>query len=728
MSAGTPGAGASTTAQGLEDWLEALLRVARYYECPFSEEHARSLVAWVGDAEPDADQLTALARKLGLELAESPGRRVLDRLDAWQLPLLVELEGGHVGVVDGVTHDGDAWQVAWSGEGDVRSALVTADLQARVQRVFVVRPLRNQADPRIDEYIQPYRQHWFRGIVFQDLRPYGSVFLASLLANVLALAGLVFAMQVYDRVIPAESFPTLYVLFTGVVLALLFEFVMRVARLRIIDVLGKDADIRISDRVFGHAVRIRNSERPRSTGSFIAQLRELERVRDFMTSTTVSVLADMPFFILFLVVFWYIAGSLVLVPALALVVLVLPGLLLQGRLRRLANEAMREASRRNGMLVESIQGGDDLKLLQAEPRFQNQWNHYNAVTTEVNLRQRLLTNSLTTWGQTVQTGSFAVVILFGAPMVMTGDLTTGALVAASILASRMLVPMAQINQVLNRWQQARVALQGLDGVMQRPLDYPDGERRVHRAQLSGHYQIERAKLIYSRDDPRPALTIGRMEIKPGERIAVIGRSGAGKSTLLQGLAGLLDAAEGEVLLDGIHLGHLDPADVRRDVGLVAQSGRLFHGSLRENLTLGAPGASDDEILRVLKRIGALDLLKRVPDGLDYMVNEGGTGLSGGQRQAVLLARVLLRHPTVLLLDEPTTGMDDRAEAAVIADLARLPAGNTLIVASHRRNVLKLVDRVIVIDAGRVVMDDTRDRVLAKLAQLNEGDARGGAQG
>ncbi|WP_019589479.1 MULTISPECIES: type I secretion system permease/ATPase [unclassified Thioalkalivibrio] len=721
-------AGASATAQGLEEWLEALLHVARYYECPFSEEHARSLVAWAGDAEPDASQLAALARQMGLELAESPDRRVLDRLDAWKLPLLVELEGGDVGVVDGITHDSSAWQVAWAGEGDVRSALVTEALQAEVRRVFVVRPLRNQADSRIDEYIKPYRQDWFRGIVFRDLRPYGHVFVASLLANVLALAGLVFAMQVYDRVIPAESFPTLYVLFGGVVLALLFEFAMRVARLRIIDVLGKDADVRISDRVFGHALRIRNSERPRSTGSFIAQLRELERVRDFMTSTTVSVLADMPFFLLFLVVFWYIAGSLVLVPALALVALVLPGLLLQGRLSRLANEAMREASRRNGMLVESIQGGDDIKTLQAEPRFQNQWNHYNAVTTEVNLRQRLLTNSLTAWGQTVQTGSFAVVILFGAPMVMSGDLTTGALVAASILASRMLVPMAQINQVLNRWQQARVALKGLDGVMRRSVDYPEGERRVHRSLLRGHYQLERTKLIYSREDPRPALTIGRLEIQPGERVAVIGRSGAGKSTLLQGLAGLLDAAEGEVMLDGVHLAHLDPADVRRDVGLVSQSARLFHGSLRENLTLGAPGATDDEILRVLGRIGARDLLKRVPDGLDYMVSEGGAGLSGGQRQAIVLARVLLRRPSVLLLDEPTTGMDDRAEAAVIGDLAHLPPGNTLVVASHRRNVLNLVDRVIVIDAGRVVADDERDRVLAKLRQGNDVAARDEAQG
>ncbi len=541
--------------------------------------------------------------------------------------------------------------------------------------------------------------------------------LASLVANLLGLAGVLFSMQVYDRVIPAESLPTLYVLFGGVLLAVLFDFTLRIMRLRITDLLGKRADLRISDLVYGHALRLRNSVRPKSTGTFISQLRELEQVRDLITSSTATALADLPFFLLFLFIFYLIGGPLVAIPVVALIVMLLPGLLYQRKLARLANANMRESALRNAMLVESVQGLDDIKALQAEQRFQEQWNHYNATTADTALKLRSLTNGLVTWTQNVQTAVFAVVIVFGAPMVIAGDLTTGSLVAASMLASRMMAPMAQLNHVLTRWQQAKVALKGLNALMELPVDHPEGSKRVHLPAIHGDFQLKDATFRYSADGPA-ALQVAELRIRPGEHIAVLGRNGAGKSTLLQALAGAMDLATGEVTLDGIAMAHIDPADLRRDVGLLPQHARLFHGTLRDNLVLGAGRASDQELLAALSLTGALDFVRRLPKGLDHLILEGGLGLSGGQRQSLLLSRLLLRQPHVLLLDEPTAALDDVTERRLLDDLMLWSQGRTLIMATHRLSVLQRVERIIVVDNGRLVIDAPREVALARLKQPN----------
>ena len=571
-------------------------------------------------------------------------------------------------------------------------------------------------DARIDDYIKTYEKDWFRNIVLRDLRPYSYVMLASLVTSVLGLAGVLFSMQVYDRVIPAESMPTLYVLFGGVVLALVFDLMMRLTRVRITDMLGKRADLRVSDLVFGHAIRLRNSVRPKSTGSFISQIKELEQVRDLITSSTATALADLPFFLLFLVIFWFIAGPLVAIPILAVVLMVVPGLMSQKKLARMANESMRESSLRSAMLVETIQGLDDIKSLQAEQRFQQQWNHYNASCADANLRLRMLTNSLVSWSNTVQGSVFAVVVVFGAPMVMASDMTTGSLVAASILSSRMMAPMAQLTHVLTRWQQAKVALQSLNQIMQLPVDHADGSKRVHLPVVRGDYALNQAAFQYSSDSPAPALTVEDLKIQPGERIAVLGRNGAGKSTLLQALAGMLDLKEGSISLDGVALGHIDPADVRRDVGLLTQNSRLFHGTLRDNLILGAPHATDSEILNALALTGAAEFVSKFADGMDHLILEGGLGLSGGQRQALLLSRLFIRQPHIVLLDEPTASLDEASERNLIQNLDKWAGHRTLIIATHRMSVLSLVNRIIVVDNGRIVVDDSKDNAIARLSK------------
>lgn len=693
----------------LEGWLEAIFVVAGHYHLDVSRERLRVTASWNSRKQLQASVREA-ARQAGLQLRWVKPR--LEGITSWRLPIAVQLQNGQVGVI--TTISDQEWQLAFSGDEGLETTLSLDELRASVTAVALMRPIRSAPDERVDQYIKPVERHWLRAIVFADLRPYAHILVASLVSNLMALAGIIFSMQVYDRVIPAQSEATLYVLFGGVMLAITLAWVMRRARVTIIDILGKRADLRISDRVFGHALRLRNTVRPKSTGTFVSQVREVESVRDMLTSTTVAIMADLPFFLLFCFIFWYIAGSLVWVPLAAFVLLVVPSLLVQGRLRALAQASMRESSLRSSMLVETVQGIEDIKLLQAEPRFQNQWNHYTAIEAESGLKLRKLINDLNNWSQTVQGAAFAVVVFFGAPMVMTGDLSTGVLVAASILSSRMLAPLSGLTQVLNRWQQARLAAEGLDQLMKLPVDHaPDGTR-VHRPVLQGHYELQQA--LFSYDGQTPALRIKKLEIRPGERVGVLGRNGSGKSTLLQALSGMLEPQMGTALLDGVPLAHIDPADVRRDVGLLTQNARLFFGTVRENLQLGSPHATGEELVAALKAAGAWQFVQRLPMGLDYPVTEGGLGLSGGQRQSLLLARLLLRQPVMILLDEPTASLDDATERGVITQLKDLAPGRGLVVATHRPAVLDAVDRVIVLEGGAVAMDGSRDEILAKLRQ------------
>ncbi len=443
------------------------------------------------------DVLRQMARQAGLTIKFAHYDPTT--LTQWRTPLVVQLKDGQVGIIQ-VLGDDEQIGIAYSGDLGLQSSIDRQTLLDNALRTVILRPARPVSDVRTNDYIKPYDEHWFRKIVLRDLRPYGHVMLASLVANVLGLGGVLFSMQVYDRVIPAESLPTLYVLFGGVLLAIVFDFIMRIMRMKITDLLGKRADLRVSDLVFGHALRLRNSARPKSTGSFISQLRELESLRDLITSSTATALADLPFFLIFLVVFYLIGGPLVLIPLCALVAMVVPGLLAQRKLARLANESMRESALRNAMLVETVQGMDDIKSLQAEQRFQQQWNHYNAVAADSSLRLRTLTNGLVAWTQNVQSAVFAIVIVFGAPMVIAGDLTTGSLVAASILASRMMAPVSQLTHVLTRWQQAKVALEGLNRLMLL--------RRALRAQAR-QLQIQRGIAHPGADRQRPDHRTGR---------------------------------------------------------------------------------------------------------------------------------------------------------------------------------------------------------------------------
>ncbi|WP_277559215.1 type I secretion system permease/ATPase [Acinetobacter beijerinckii] len=704
-----------------QPWLQAVLTVAKHYRIEPSEERVRLQLDWNQNQNLD-EILLLMTRQVGLNLRKVKFSN--DVVNPWRLPVIVELNDGQVGVIDKADAEGNV-SIQLSGDQGLSQKFAVGALKHIVKSIYVLRPEKSVPDARIDEYIKPYEQSWFWSIVLQDWKRYIDIMFASLMANILALATIIFSMQVYDRVVPSQSIPTLWVLAGGVLIAAIFEFILRVSRVYLSDIIGKRADLRISDRVFGHALRIKNSERSKSTGTFISQIRELEGVRDLVTSTTMGAIADLPFFFLFLIIFAIIGGNLFWVMLVVVPLMILPGILVQKKLAELAQEGMRESSIRNAILVEAVQGIEDIKLLRAESRFQNQWNHMNEVSADISMQQRKIVGVLTAWTQKIQGLTYAAVILVGCFAVMEGEMTTGALVACSILSSRMLAPISQITGILGRLQQAKVAKKSLDELMQKAVDQPDQAHLVHKEVLNGDYELKNVMFQYTEDDPRPSLAIRHLKIKAGEKIAILGRNGAGKSTLLQILSAMQFPSNGTVHLDGLDISLIDPADVRRDMGLLNQNAQLFYGTIRENLTLGAPLARDEDILKVLKVTGALGFVQEKKEGLDHLVLEGGVGFSGGQRQALLLARLLIRQPNILLLDEPTAAIDDVAEKQLIDHLKGWLSNRTLVVATHRRAVLELVDRIIVMNDGKVVMDGPREQVLnqstVQQKQIKPGD-------
>ncbi|PIF21220.1 type I secretion system permease/ATPase [Candidatus Pantoea floridensis] len=701
-----------------DNGIAAMLRVAARFGKPADGSTLHQQMRWFQHLAP-AQQLARLAELLGLHFMLIPHDKLRWRQEI--VPVLLLLENGSLALIEEVDRDGGVRY--WLSEGgDVMRSALLSDLLAQAQaNVGVIGVAARGRDARIDEFVQPYEPHWFWHNFRGMKRRMAEISLASLVGNVLALAGILFSMQVYDRVIPAQSQPTLWVLFTGVLLAAALEYLIRLMRTQVSDLMGKRIDLKISAMLFARAMNIRNEARPRSTGSFIAQLREIDQVRELLTSTTVNAAADLPFVLLFLLIMASIGGWLVLIPLLAIPLIVVPGLLVQIPMARLAREGLRESALRQAVLVETLEGVEDIKALQAEPYFQRQWEQTHDVSATISNQQRLWGARLTGWSGSVQQLTYAGMLVFGVYLVLDNQITTGTLVACSLLSARTIAPLMQLTMVFSRWQHAKSAMKGLDELLKKPLDQPDRATLAHCPVLTGHFQLQNVHYRYDEESGNSVLNLPQLQITPGERVAILGKVGAGKSTLLKMLAGQARASQGKVLVDGVDITCIDPVDLRRQLGWLSQDSRLFFGTLRQNLLLGNPHASEQEMLQALRISGALALVQQDAASLDRIIHEGGRGLSGGQRQMVLLSRLILRQPQVVLLDEPTAAMDEQLEAQVIRQLAQWVTGRTLVLVTHRPALLRMVDRIVVMDNGRIVADGARDEIL-RHAAANKGDA------
>ena len=662
--------------------------------------------------------------RLTLELAERAAARAgmatrvqrlpLGGIDSAALPVVLLLHHNDACVFLGWADDGSNARVLLSTSGQGSVILSRDELAARYTGVTLhVRP-HFRFDSRTPDVKTTRSGHWFWGAVLEQRGVYRDVLWAALLVNVFALVMPLFSMNVYDRVVPNNAVETLWALTVGVLLVLGADLFMRLLRSHFVDEASARIDVRISATLMEKVLGMRLENRPESVGSFASNLRGFEQVRDFIASGTVTALIDLPFALLFIGVLAWISPWLAVPVVIAFIVILIMGWVLQSRLHELAETTYRASAQRNATLIESLSAIETIKAQGAEGVTQTKWERTTGFLARTNVKMRALSASAMYSTNSISQLVWVTLILIGVYLISQRQLTMGALIAASMLSSRALAPASQIIGLLMQYQGARTALDSLNKIMAQPVERPEGQTFIHRPQLRGEIEFRNVRFNYPhRQDA--ALDGVSFKIAPGERVALIGRVGSGKSTIQRLIMGMYQPTEGAVLLDGIDLRQLDPADVRRNIGSVSQDVTLFYGTLRENITFGLPFADDSAIIAAAEVAGLAEFVNRHPRGFDMPVGERGESLSGGQRQSVGLARAVLHNAPLLLLDEPTSAMDFSTEGQITAKVGAFAQDKTVVLVTHRTSMLAMVTRVIVIDGGRVVADGPRERIMEALA-------------
>ena len=678
--------------------LEAcLLHVAATLDRPMTlaSIHAAQSGAQGGLAVRDA--ITA-AERAGLQAGF--GRWKLSDFDEVLTPAILLLEGERAVVLHDV-RPGGKLVVYDPALGDSLGE-VARDKLAGVYTGYALL-MRPEHREDIAAQVAGRRGHWFWSTLAQNRWSYTQVILAAMLANFLSLSTSIFIMVVYDRVLPNEAIESLIALTVGVGIALLFDFLIKSLRAGFIDRAGQRADMEMGRRIFDQLLDMQMRARKGSTGAMASTLREFETLRDFFTSATLVAVVDLPFIFLFIGVIYLIGGPLAIVPAIAVPLVLIVGIAVQPVLARLAEQSFAEGQSKQGVLVETLSGLETIKAAGAQRRMRARWEDAIERQSDHGLKSRAVTQFAINATAFAQQGAQVMIVFYGVFLITAGEVSMGALIAAVILTGRTLAPLAQLAQTLTRFNQARTSYRSLDALMQAESERPTGTTWISRPKLQGEIRFDNVSFAYP-DQTVDALRNVSFTIKPGEKVAVLGRIGSGKSTVARLMLGLYQPRDGAVLVDGIDIRQIDPGDLRRNMGSVLQDIWLFSGTVRENIAIGGTRARDHEIIEAAQIAGVEDFIKRHPAGYDMMLAERGEGLSGGQKQAITLARALVGRPPVLLFDEPTSAMDVQNEQAVIKRLKEEMKDRTMVIVTHRTSLLELVDRVIVIDQGKVAAD------------------------
>ena len=698
--------------------LQCLLMVARAHGCPAT---AASLTTGLPlSAEGlTPDLLVRSAEKAGLT-----GR--LQKLDLADIPsnicpaILMLKSGDACVLVDGGNKE--SVQVIYPSKVDApveeEAAILTQQLSGYV---FLARP-KFHLQATTSSASTERSGHWFWTAFRANASVYRDVFLAAFFINIFALAVPLFTMNVYDRVVPNAAFDTLWVLALGVLLIMVGDAILKSLRGYFLDLASRRVDVELSAKIMEQTLGMRLEHRPASVGSFAVNLRSFETLRDFITSATLTTFIDLPFaFLFFLVIAWI--GWPILIPVvLVTVVLLIYALYMRPQLERLTEKTYKAGAQRNATLIESLTGLDTLKALGAEAVMQRKWEATTRYLAGVGVKQRLATLSVVHFTGFCQQMATVLVIITGVFLIAERELTMGGLIAATMLATRSILPFGQLVGLIGQFHHARIALANLDSLFSTPTESKKDGAFVSREFIRGDVEFKNVSFAYPGSEINSLSNVS-FKIKAGEHVAILGRVGSGKSTLSKLMMGLFQPSDGAVLVDGVDIRQLDPGEYRGKMGYVPQDVTLFQGSLRDNLTLSRLGVSDDVMINAVKSAGLEDYVNRHPSGFDMAISERGDSVSGGQRRCIAVARALVHDPSILLLDEPTGSMDQSTETIVKQSLRDRADGKTMLVVTHRNSLLELVDRIIVIDAGKVVADGPKDRVLSALQQGRIGQAQ-----
>ncbi|WP_036299695.1 type I secretion system permease/ATPase [Methylotenera sp. L2L1] len=698
--------------------LESLLLVCRMHGVATTRD---ALVA--GLPLRDGKMTPALVKRSAsrVQLAATILKKSLVKTRQEFLPAILLLKDDEACVITNVNLETKLVGVIFPELGDAEVSVPLEELMARSAGYFIVAKLKFTFDQRAPSVGKVTVRHWFWGSLAENSRIYRDIMVAAFVVNMFALAMPLFTMNVYDRVLPNQATETLWVMSLGVSLIFIGDLVLRTMRGYFLDWASTRIDIKLTARIMEQVLGIRLEQRPNSVGSFASNLRSFETVRDFITSATITTLIDIPFGLIFIGVIAWIAWPMIIPVLLGAVVILIYSFSVQTKMHDLSETMYRASAIRNATLIESLVGLETVKALGIEGQMQRKWEHSAHFLTEVSSKLRLLSSSINNGATTMQQLIAVSLVVLGVYLVINGELTMGGLIACTMLASRALVPIAQTAGLLTQYHNAATSLNSLDEIMQRPVERPADSTFLSRPVFNGDIEFREVSFSYPGAEGN-ALTKVSFKIKAGEHVAILGRMGSGKSTIHKLILGLYQPTEGAVLIDGIDARQIDPAELRRSVGYVQQDTQLFYGSMRDNLTISAPHVDDAAVIAAA-RVGGIDeFVNSHPKGFDMLIGERGETLSGGQRQGVGVARAFINKPAILLLDEPTSAMDHSGEDAIKTRLIESTQNKTLLLISHRSSLYALVNRIIVIDSGRVVADGAKDQVTDALRNGKIGKA------
>ena len=627
------------------------------------------------------------------------------------LPCILPLKDGNACLLERIDEDKAIVILSDSGKG--RSTINIEDLEKEYlgYAIYLTETI-NHANKK-ENLVEQRKGHWFWSTFFDNKAIYRDVIIASVVINIFVLANPLFVMNVYDRIVPNNAVESLWVLAIGISVVYMFDILLKHLRSYFLEIAGKKSDVIMSAKLFEQTLGLTMENRKGSIGAFANNLKEFDSIRNFFTSGTIASLVDLPFVIIFLLVIYFIAGIIVLVPIGIIILILLYSLIMKKPIKE-ATEATYEASaQKNAVLIETLTSIETIKSLGVEARSQWKWEQAVGEIAQASIKSKMMQSSIGRVTGFMQQMSTVVIILAGVYLIQDGSLTMGGLIATVMLSQRAIGPTGQFANLTASYEQTKTALSSLNDLMDQEVERPQDKQFIQHALIEGAIEFIDVVFTYP-DESKPALNGVSFKIKAGEKIGIIGRIGSGKSTIEKLILAFYRPDSGSILIDGIDITQLDPAELRRNINYVPQDVILFSGDVRENIAYKAPYIDDVHILKAAKTAGVDDFIKTHPSGYSLKVNEGGTSLSGGQRQSIGVARALLTPSPIYLFDEPTNAMDSSTEATLLRRLKENTIQNTLIVVTHKMSILQLVDRLIVIENGKLVADGKKEAVIEAL--------------
>ncbi len=705
--------------------LECLVIFARIHNRPISVE---ALISGL-PIEPGADgpELFSVDSPKGLfsRVAARAGfasrliHRDLDKLSRLLLPCILVLKNGNACILESIDRKNRRAKVIFPEIGEGEEWLEFD----RLNREFLGYAflLKKELHKETTQHQAAGKDsgHWFWGTLAKSRDIFASVLLSSILINLFVLATPIFTMNVYDKVVPNDAIATLWVLAIGIVTVYLFDTLLRFVRTYLLEIAAKKSDIIMSSIIFSQVLNLKMDQWPVSIGAFASQLREFESIRNFFTASTIATLVDLPFAVIFLWVIYYIGGPMIAVPLIIIALLMLYSLILVKPLKASVEATYEASANKNAHLIETLRTIKTVKTLGASNYSQWVWEESSGTIANRSMRARILSSSITVVTNLMVQINTIALIVFGVYRISDLELSLGGLIAIVMLSSRAVGPMGQIAALITSFEQTRTSYRALDELMQKSIERPEGKSYVRRPDFEGAISFRDVNFSYP-ESSKKSLSGISFKIEAGEHVGVIGKVGSGKTTLMKLIIGLYQAESGSIAIDNIDINQIDPADLRRNIGYLSQDIELLRGTIRENIAYKDLHVNDEKLLQAATISGVNLFVNQLAQGFDTQVGEDGSFLSGGQKQAIALGRAVLLNEPVLILDEPTNSFDNTTESIIKNRLYEYTRDRTLLLVTHKAPMLDLVERLVVIDEGRILMDGPKDDVLNALKGTQNG--------